>query len=440
MASSRNWPSSLAADLPPGAAVCIGLSGGVDSVVLLDLLAREGARHLSAVHVHHGLSPNADAWADFCARLCARRGVPLEIVKVQVDRNSMLGVEAAARAARYAVYAKRPEPFVALAHHLDDQAETVLLQLLRGTGIKGVAAMPALRALPGTKVSLFRPLLEYPRAMLLEHAKHAGLEWIEDESNASTAFDRNYLRHEIGPLLDARFPAWREALARFSRHAAAADALLDEAAREDGSPDVASQSMFIHRPMDNERRANVLRSFLARNYVPMPSEKRLAEMARQVYDARDDAEVRIDHAGVSLVRHRNRVYIETLPQDPQAWRVPWHCESDVDLGGVRGRVRFERIAGRGVTAELAREGEWHFGPRAGGERIRLAADRPTRTLKNLLQEHGVSVWQRQNLPLLFHGENLVWVPDVGIAAEYACKAAEEGFQPSWTVAGKAPVC
>src|SRR5260221_6479964 len=186
MASSRNWPSSLAADLPPGAAVCIGLSGGVDSVVLLDLLAREGARHLSAVHVHHGLSPNADAWADFCARLCARRGVPLEIVKVQVDRNSMLGVEAAARAARYAVYAKRPEPLVALAHHLDDQAETVLLQLLRGTGLKGVAAMPEMRALAGSAVSIYRPFLAFPRAALLEHAKAAGLAWIEDESNLSS--------------------------------------------------------------------------------------------------------------------------------------------------------------------------------------------------------------------------------------------------------------
>src|ERR1700681_2443010 len=192
MASSRNWPSSLAAQLPPGAAVCIGLSGGVDSVVLLDLLAREGARHLSAVHVHHGLSPNADAWADFCARLCAKRGVPLEVVKVHVDRNSMLGVEAAARAARYAVYAKRPEPFVALAHHLDDQAETVLMQLLRGTGLKGIAAMPELRSLRGTGVQIFRPLLGHSRAALHAYAQERGLRWIEDESNAATRHDRNF--------------------------------------------------------------------------------------------------------------------------------------------------------------------------------------------------------------------------------------------------------
>lgn len=440
MASSRNWPNSLAAGLPPGAAVCVGFSGGVDSVVLLDRLATEGGRHLSAVHVHHGLSPNADAWAQFCARFCSKRGIPFAIEKVSVDHRSLLGVEGAARLARYAVYAKRSEPFVALAHHLDDQAETVLLQLLRGTGIKGVAAMPALRALPGSKVRLFRPLLEFPRAMLLEHARSRGLEWIEDESNASVAFDRNYLRHEVAPLLDARFPGWREALARFSRHAAAADALLDEVAQQDGSPDIASQSMFIHRPMDNDRRANVLRSFLARNYVPMPSDAKLAEMARQVYDARDDAEVRIDHAGISLVRHRNRVYIETLPQDPEAWRVAWHCEQDVDLGGARGRVRFDSVVGQGLDASLAREGEWHFGPRAGGERIRLATDRPTRTLKNLLQEEGMPVWQRQNLPLLFQGENLAWVPGVGIAVEYACKDATQGFLPSWTVAGKAPVC
>jgi tRNA(Ile)-lysidine synthase len=440
MASSRNWPSSVAADLPHGAAVCVGFSGGADSVALLDLLAREGARPLAAVHVHHGLSPNADAWEAFCRDFCARREVPLSVVRVTVDRDSPDGIEAAARAARYAVYAKRAEPFIALAHHLDDQAETVLLQLLRGAGLKGVAAMPRLRALPDSNAQLFRPLLAYPRATLVEYARAAGLEWIEDESNASPAYDRNFLRHEIVPLLAARFPGWRESVARFARHAASADALLDEFAQQDGAPDVSSQAMFIHRPMNEGRRANALRSFLARNEVPMPSEARLADIARQVYDARDDAEVRIDHAGVSLVRHRNRVFIEAPPARGGGWRVEWHGETDLELGEDRGQVRFDALAGKGLRATLASVPGWHFRPREGGERIRLAANRPTRTLKNLLQEHGMPLWQRQSLPLLFHDERLVWVPGVGIAAEYACGPAEQGYFPCWTVAGKAPVC
>src|SRR5206468_13052879 len=136
-------------------------------------------------------SPHADEWVRACERFCANHGVALTVERVRVDRESPLGLEAAARVARYAVYAGRPEPFLALAHHLDDQAETVLLQLLRGTGLKGIGAMPELRALPGSRVSIYRPLLAMSRAALLGYAKREGLRWIEDESNASTGFDRN---------------------------------------------------------------------------------------------------------------------------------------------------------------------------------------------------------------------------------------------------------
>ncbi|HEX3059551.1 MAG TPA: tRNA lysidine(34) synthetase TilS, partial [Usitatibacter sp.] len=151
--------------------MCVGFSGGVDSVVLLDAMAREGARPVTAVHVHHGLSPNADRWADFCRDFCAARAVPLSIERVTVDRAAAEGLEAAARTQRYAIYAARPEPYVALAHHLDDQAETVLLQLLRGTGLKGIAAMPEMRPLPGSHVRLYRPLLSIPRADLVLRAR-----------------------------------------------------------------------------------------------------------------------------------------------------------------------------------------------------------------------------------------------------------------------------
>src|SRR6478735_7302191 len=218
MASSRSSPSDLTFRLPPGERVCVGFSGGVDSVVLLDAMAAERARPVTAVHVHHGLSPNADRWTDFCRDFCAARAVPLSIERVTVDRAAAEGLEAAARTQRYAIYAARPEPYVALAHHLDDQAETVLLQLLRGTGMKGIAAMPEMRPLPGSHVRLYRPLLSIPRAR--------GLEWIEDESNESTRHDRNFLRHDVAPLLDARFPGWRDAVARFARHAGSASELL----------------------------------------------------------------------------------------------------------------------------------------------------------------------------------------------------------------------
>ena len=431
-------PGFLSA-LPPDAAVCVGLSGGLDSVVLLDLMHREAraaSRSLTALHVHHGLSPNADDWARFCTRLCADLDVPLAVERVKVDRESPAGLEGAARAARYAAFARRPEPFVALAHHLDDQAETVLIQLLRGTGLKGVAAMPVLRALPGSRVQLFRPLLGVPRSQLAQYAKERKLAWIEDESNASTAHDRNFLRHELAPMLDARFPGWREAATRFSRHAGAANALLEELARRDGVPPEPGAGLPIVASLSSDRRANAVRAFLAVNALPMPSEARLAEMAKQLYEARGDARVRLAHAGVSLVRHRDVVQIDASGEAAGDWRVPWHGENDVDLGPGRGRVHFAKVKGEGLARALAAEPDWYFAPRSGGEKIRLHARRPTRTLKNLLQEHAVPEWQREKLPLLFKGSALAWVPGIGIAADFACEAGAEGVLPTWRVAGK----
>jgi tRNA(Ile)-lysidine synthase len=435
--------------IPQGSSICVGLSGGLDSTVLLEILAEHAVAagyKVSAIHVNHGLSSNAPDWVRFCERLCANQGVPLAIEHVRVNAASPEGIEGAARTARYAAFAARPEAYLALAHHLDDQAETVLMQLLRGTGLKGIAAMPELRALRGTGVQVLRPLLQYSRPQLLEYAQSRELHWIEDESNAATRFDRNFLRHDVAPLLDPRYPGWREALARFARHAGAANALLDELATLDGVPEQPGVPLPLDAQLGEERRANALRAFLARNVVQMPTEARLAEMARQLHEARDDARVRIDHAGVSIVRHKDTVMIErglgTATPAAAArmgpWRVDWRREPELDLGDDRGTVRFEAVSGGGIKAEPA--GEWYFAPRSGGETIRLASDRPTRTLKNLLQEREIPIWQRERLPLLFHEGRLVWVPGVGIAAEYACGEGQEGFQPSWRVAGKAPLC
>jgi tRNA(Ile)-lysidine synthase len=421
------WP-------PSAAAVCVGYSGGLDSTVLLHLLHEHAqARALTAVHVHHGLSPNADQWAQSCARTCERLRVPLQVVRVDVDRRSPLGIEGEARRLRYDAYAARPEPFVALAHHLDDQAETVLLQLLRGTGLKGVAAMPVLRAL-SPRVTLWRPLLAYRRGELEAHARREGLEWVDDESNRSPAHDRNFLRHDVAPLLDARFPEWRRSLARFATHAASADELLEALATIDGVPAARGETLRLERHLAASRRANVLRAYLARNGLAMASEARLAEMARQLYEAREDAVVRLEHDGIVITRHRGRARLEAPL--PAPWRVPWRGEADVRLGDAIGAVHFEPVTGAGLRREARTTGEWFFAPRAGGERIRLAAGRPTRTLKNLLQESGFSPGERARLPLLFHGERLVWVPGIGIAAEYACGAAENGLQPRWDGGGE----
>ena len=429
------WPRDDRAGRAGDAPVCVGFSGGLDSTVLLHALheiAQGG--ELTAVHVHHGLSPNADRWAESCAEECRRLGVPLDVVRVRIDRRGGEGLEAEARRLRYAVYAERAEPFVALAHHRDDQAETVMLQLLRGTGLKGAAAMPEMRAL-NERVTLYRPLLAYSRATLESHAREAGLRWIDDESNAGVVHDRNYLRHAVAPLLDARFASWRDSFARFSAHAAEAQRLLDELARIDG----AATALSLDASLPPARRANAVRAFLAANGLAMPSDSRLAEIARQLYDARGDANVRIEHDRALVTRYRGEARIEhshaVLPS-----RIPWNGEPRIELGGSLGTIDFENAIGAGMAAARACGGDWYVAARQGGERLRLASGRPSRTLKNLLQEHGVAPVQRERMPLLFHGERLVWAPGVGIAAEYACAPGEPGLKPLWRVAGKASLC
>jgi tRNA(Ile)-lysidine synthase len=162
-------------------------------------------------------------------------------------------------------------------------------------------------------------------------------------------------------------------------------------------------------------------------------------MTRQLYGARADARVRIGHGGVALVRQRDTVRIDSGPAN-EAWTVDWKGEKDIDLGPGRGSVHFERVVGSGLAEELASGAEWRFMPRAGGEKIRLHARQPTRTLKNLLQEHDVPEWQRGRLPLLFRGEELAWVPGVGIASDFACGPGKQGLLPLWRVAGIAPLC
>src|SRR2546428_12247393 len=223
MASSRKRPSGelVAAagrflgsiDLR-GKRLAVGLSGGVDSVVLLHVLKQHPEFDLSAIHVHHGLSPNAGAWARFCRALCTRWGVPLAVRRVKVAKKGK-GLEAAAREARYRAFRNNPCDAVAPAHNRDDQAETVLMNLLRGAGVRGASGMPPRGRLDGKM--LLRPLLEVPRAAVLAYAREQGLEWVEDESNADEALTRNFVRRRLGPLVESRFPRWRGSLAPCAR-------------------------------------------------------------------------------------------------------------------------------------------------------------------------------------------------------------------------------
>ncbi|HJW24069.1 MAG TPA: tRNA lysidine(34) synthetase TilS [Rhodocyclaceae bacterium] len=298
MAGSKSSPSSrllsqlqdyLAARGAPAERLCVGLSGGRDSVVLLHLLVRlDLGSRLSAIHVHHGLSPNAEGWTAFCADLCATLGVPLQVERVAVDDSSGLGREAAARNARYEAFARCGADSLLLAHHQNDQAETLLFNLVRGAGITGAAGMPAERRLGALR--LLRPLLGVPRSDIEAYAREHGLAWIDDESNDDTGFSRNFLRHDVLPVIEGRFPAAAACLAGAAAHFSEADLLLADLAETDwrASSEGDCLPMAALQRLSPARLKNLLRYRLRRLGWRVPAARRLEEFVRQLLEAAPD--------------------------------------------------------------------------------------------------------------------------------------------------------
>jgi tRNA(Ile)-lysidine synthase len=279
----------LAERTKPADRICVGLSGGCDSVVLLHLLSRlEIGSRLSAIHVHHGLSPNADAWTAFCQDFCRALGIVLVVEPVVVDSDSNLGLEAAARQARYAAFERCAADCLLLAHHRDDQAETMLFNLVRGTGVTGAAGMPVERQLGSFR--LLRPLLGVARSDLLAYAAENELAWVDDESNDNPGFSRNFLRHEVMPVLESRFPAASACLAGAAGHFSEADRLLAELAEIDwqACSDGDRLSLRALRQLSVERVKNLLRYRLRQLGWRVPAASRLNEFARQLLAAAPD--------------------------------------------------------------------------------------------------------------------------------------------------------
>jgi tRNA(Ile)-lysidine synthase len=411
----------------PASRLTVGYSGGLDSSVLLYLLA--GLRvsagfSLAAVHIHHGLSPQADAWSRHCAQACHALDVPLAIHHVEVQPDGE-GLEAAARAARYRVFSRLDTDFLVLAHHRDDQAETVLLQLLRGAGLKGLAAMPEARPLAGTV--LLRPLLAVTRAGISAWAVARGIGWVEDESNTDMRLARNALRQQVMPGLAACFPDAPKVLAQVAEQFAEAASLLDALADLDGRAAMSAEGLTLSalRDFSEPRARNLLRYFLAQSGVEIHQE-RLHEALRQLLTARQDAQVRIDFGTYALRRHRQWAVIDRQRHASDSV-VSWQGETRLDLGDA-GCLFFQTKTGEGVSLS---PGKVSIRSRQGGERLRPDNGRPRRTLKNLLREAGVPAWLRDSLPLVYVDEDLVWAANIGADSDFLVKPGEPGWLISW---------
>ena len=456
MASSRKSPknSTLLArataavkrHVQRGDHLVAGLSGGIDSVVLLDLLCRASRGSgftLSAVHVNHQINPSANAWAKFCRVLCRDHAIPLKVKKVEVKKGDSL--EAAARAARYAVYAGVKCAAIALAHNQDDQVETLLLQLLRGSGVKGASAMPEFRI---EKPVLLRPLLDVPRSEIAAYARARKLEWIEDDSNADTAFDRNFLRHRLLPVIAERYPAYRQTLSRASRHFAEAAELLDACAVVDAGGTEDTLDLARLDGLSAARVKNALRHFLSQHGVLMPNARRIDEFARQVMRADATANLRLKAGGHDLRSYAGRLHIVPASRKaamsrratrssrsskavPSLECVPWRGEQRLLLAPFDGMLVMTPKRGKGISLAKIAGKKLMVRERQGGERLRLDASRPSRTLKNLWQEACTPQWLRDGSPLLFAGNDLVYVAGLGVDAAFRAGAGEAGVEPAW---------
>ncbi|HSY06172.1 MAG TPA: tRNA lysidine(34) synthetase TilS [Steroidobacteraceae bacterium] len=425
----------------PHVRLCVAFSGGVDSTALLAALARlrRSPLKLRALHVDHGLQPRSASWSAHCRRIAKSLGVPLSVRRVPVLRRRGESLEAAARELRYRLCGEALGPGEALltAHHQDDQLETLLLQLLRGAGIAGLAAMPEVA--PLGRGLLVRPLLPLSRRQLADWVSARRLTYVEDDSNALLQLDRNYLRLRVLPLIRERWPAAAATVARAARHAAEAQRLLDA----QGAADVARArwgdelAAWTLRALPADRRRNALRFWIAQHGVQAPAASRLTEMAGPLLAARSDAQPFVAWGAARVQRQGDLLYLqeqrETLAAPAAvAWR--WRGQPACRLPGVGGTLALQRD-GHGPLDLDRLPPRLLLRPRRGGERLRPVRGGPRRALKSLLQEAGVPPAQRRDLPLVFAGEQLIAAADLWLdESVQAGPASRRRARLRWTAA------
>lgn len=413
--------------------ILVAFSGGLDSTVLLHQLVLWRAQNpevaLRAIHIHHGLSPQADSWVQHCESVCAQWQVPLVVERVQLEDDG-LGIEAQARRARYQAFAQTllPGEVLMTAQHLDDQCETFLLALKRGSGPAGLSAMGESSPFAGTQ--LIRPLLAQTREALEAWARQHELCWIEDESNQDDAYDRNFLRLRVTPLLQQRWPHFAQAAARSAALCAEQESLLDELLANDLADCVTAQGTLLLAPlmmMSGVRRAALLRRWLAGVNAPMPSRDGLERIWHEVALAREDASPCFRLGEYEVRRYQSQLWWVKSVDGQSETVIPWSCRETpltlpAGLGSVQlisaGELRMPQ-AGEAISIRFKAPGVLHIVGRNGG-----------RKLKKIWQEQGIPPWRRDTTPLLFYGETLIAAAGVFVTREGAA-VDEEGISLIW---------
>ena len=427
--------SRILEHLPRAGCYHVAYSGGRDSHVLLHVLAssrRQLPGELRAIHVNHGLHPHAARWARHCQTVCGALSVPLTVVEVDARAGDGESPEAAARRARYQAFARLVTAGDCLltAHHRDDQAETLLLQLLRGSGPHGLAGMPP--QAPFGQGLHARPLLDCTRAQLAAYAAAQALEWIEDPSNQDTGLRRNFIRHQVMPVLAAQWPAVAETLSRSAAHCAEAAHLLDDLAADDlhrvegRQPGQLEVDALLD--LDEARQRNVIRYWIHLQGFPLPRQAHLERIQRDVLHAAPDRSPQVCWTGAEIRRYRNTLYVmRPLSSFDNTVVLPWNMESPLHLPGDLGVLEAVMEEGGGLAPDIRQRDDITVRFRQGGEVCRPAGRGHAQPLKKLLQEQGVPPWQRDRIPLVYAGEELVAVAGVCVSVSCAARACETGL-------------
>lgn len=422
----------------PDAETCwIAYSGGLDSHVLLHVLASIQNKikpKLIAVHINHGISNDADLWVKHCQRICEDLVIEFQTFSVDLSHKSDKGTEAFAREKRYEVLGNliSNHDLLLTAHHMDDQVETILLQLMRGSGPDGLVGMPQAREF--SKGILLRPLLDYSREEIHDYALSESLSWVEDESNKSNKYDRNFLRNRIIPELITRWPGALKTMQRAARHQAEARSLINEISGSD--LDVVCESIYTKvdisrfNNLSGIRKKNVLRAWIKKNKLDMPDAQIIEKIIAEVIHANTDRNPCVKWKGGEIRRYRGYLYImKLLPAHDVELNKRWDLDESLKL--TSGYLKAVSGKGSGIKKDMLSNDIVEIRYRQGGEQIRPSGRVETHELKKLFQAQGILPWLRDRIPLIYHKNELIAVADLWVESKYAASESEAAWQIIW---------
>jgi len=414
--------------------ILLGLSGGLDSCVLLHLLANMQTQldfKLKAIHVHHGLSSSADDWLNFCKQKCKLLDIEFDAVKVKINEKGSLGIEGEARELRYEAIKKKQKGVVALGHHQNDQAETLLLQLLRGSGLKGLAGMPEF----DEERKFWRPMLNIKKELLEKYASENDIKYIKDESNEDINFDRNFIRKKVLPLIESRYPASIETISRSATNISEGHQINELLALDDSKNVMSDDGSHLLienlNKLPNLRAINLIRWWLSFNDLLMPSKKNVEELFRQVKLIKKDTSLNLKISNDRSIRaFDDKLLIVSIMNDLPSYHFKWAGQEEIELPN-KSKLHFVKTKKGGLSLSKLGAKSLYIKSRTGGEKLKSFPDQPSRSLKYLFQKADIPHWERDQVPLVYANEQLVAVPNLGVQYEYQSKVGEVGYQIKW---------